>query len=89
MNKTVQERIDDQVSAFLSRKMEMLGKSPPSTKVRRIPDDEKSLLKWAGASNSLVSRYPAQTILYEDVVVSRYDLEKYCDFLKRIGSAKC
>ena len=89
LSKTATERTDHHISAFLNRKMVMLGQSPPSTKLRHIPDDDKPLLKWVESSNSLKSRYAAQPGRYDNVLVRRTDLQEYCEYLRRIGGASC
>jgi len=89
LSKSATQRTDHHISAFLNRKMVMLGQSPPSTKLRHIPDDDKPLLKWVESSNSLKSRYAAQPGRYDNVLVRRADLQEYCEYLRRIGGASC
>jgi hypothetical protein len=88
LSKTPEARMGHHISAFLNRNMNMLGKSPPSTKLRPIPAADKPQLRWVEGSNSLKSQFAGQPGRYDDVMVSRADLYEYCEYLKRIGGTQ-
>lgn len=85
LNHTKNERLENSIDGFLNRKLEMFGKSPPSSVLRKIPSHEMSELKWMPGTNSLISMYAANPGRYEDVIILRSSFKKYLESLKRLA----
>ena len=74
------------VSAFLRRKFPLAGKKPPSTQLRRIPEDDMPLLDAIRGTSDLVFRPPAlRGPGYREVRIRRSDINKYIRYAKRLS----
>jgi len=88
MGKTELEKIELVIGMFLTAKLQMRGKSPPSNIAREIPAELMSHLTWTNNQDAFHSIFASEPGRYVSVEVSSVSLGVHLDELRRLGSIK-